>query len=299
VISIIDADAIELDPAVAVSVASMATRSTPTVIVSRTPAAGREREFERWLRRLSAAARRSPGHVHSDIQAPTAAHPEEWVIVYQFADGDRLRGWLASREREELIEEGADLVVGPAREQTVALSGESDWVTAVASFRVLPALEDRYVEYQQQLVERMSAASGFIRSELFEPVPGVQDETVVVFSFDTREHLDAWLRSDDRLRMLAEMDEFIEGDRTLNVVGGFGGWFGRPGMAEVRRWKQAAVVLLALFPTTLLLTVLRRWLLPDIGVVLGVLIGNVLGVAILSWVLMPVLTRWLDGWLRR
>jgi antibiotic biosynthesis monooxygenase (ABM) superfamily enzyme len=31
----------------------------------------------------------------------------------------------------------------------------------------------------------------------------------------------------------------------------------------------------------------------------AVLIGNVLGVAALSWLLMPWLTRWLDAWLRR
>jgi antibiotic biosynthesis monooxygenase (ABM) superfamily enzyme len=127
----------------------------------------------------------------------------------------------------------------------------------------------------------------------------VQDDTVVVFSFDTREHLDAWLESDDRRRILDEIDELTEGSRTLNVVGGFGGWFGRPGMADVKRWKQASIVLLALYPTTLVLTRVRLWLLPDVHWVLAALIGNVLGVIILSWVLMPELTRRLAAWLRR
>jgi antibiotic biosynthesis monooxygenase (ABM) superfamily enzyme len=70
-------------------------------------------------------------------------------------------------------------------------------------------------------------------------------------------------------------------------------------MADVKRWKQASIVLLALFPTALVLTVVRQWLLPDVGLVLGVLFGNVIGVAVLSWILMPVLTRWFDAWLRR
>ena len=64
----------------------------------------------------------------------------------------------------------------------------------------------------------------------------------------------------------------------------------------ITRAQNAAEVPLQ---TALALTLVRRWLLPDVGLVLGVLLGNVFGVIILSWVLMPVLTRWLDGWLRR
>jgi hypothetical protein len=274
-------------------------RNMPTVVVARRPVPGREREFERWLRRLVAAARRAPGHVQSDVQAPDGVHPDEWVIVYQFADVDTLHRWLTSPERDALIAEGHDLLIGDEREQLVALASDEGSVTAVASFRVRPGNDGRYAEYHRRLIDRLAAFPGFLRSELFEPVPGVQDDTVVVFSFDSREHLDRWLASEERRSMLAEIDEFVEGDRTLNVVGGFGGWFGEPGMADVKTWKQAAIVLLALFPTSLTLGLLRRELLPDIGFVPGVLFGNVLGVIVLSWVLMPRLTRWFSQWLRR
>lgn len=219
--------------------------------------------------------------------------------MYQFRDAESLQGWLTSRERDALMVDGRDLLQGVEREQVFALADENDPVTAVASFRVIPGNEHRYAEFHRRLVERLSSFDGFLRSELFDPVPGVQDETVVVFSFDRREHLDAWLASDARDQMLREIDDYVVGDRTVNVVGGFGGWFSGPGMASVKRWKSASIVLLALFPTALVLTVLRRWLLPDVGLVLGVLIGNVLGVAILSWVLMPSLTKWFDAWLRR
>jgi antibiotic biosynthesis monooxygenase (ABM) superfamily enzyme len=274
-------------------------RNMPTVVVARRPVPGREREFERWLRRLVAAARRAPGHVQSDVQAPDGVHPDEWVIVYQFADVDTLHRWLTSPERDALIAEGQELLLGDEREQLVALASDEGSVTAVASFRVRPGNGVRYAEYHRRLIDRLATFPGFLRSELFEPVPGVQDDTVVVFSFDSREHLDRWLASEERRSMLAEIDEFVEGDRTLNVVGGFGGWFGEPGMADVKRWKQAAIVLLALFPTSLILGLVRRELLPDLGFVPGVLFGNVLGVIVLSWVLMPRLTRWFSGWLRR
>lgn len=237
--------------------------------------------------------------MHSDVQPPDEVHPGEWVTVYQFENTDRLNAWLTSSTRVDIMLAGAELSVGEAREQIIALTSQTESVTAVASFRVKSGNEHRNAELQAELVDRMSTFPGYLRSEVFEPVPGVQDDTVVVFSFDSRERLDDWLCSDERQLLLREIEDSIDGARTLNVVGGFGGWFAERGAASVTTWKQASVVLLALFPTALTLTYLRRWLLPDIGVVGGVFIGNVLGVAILSWWLMPFLTRLLDDWLRR
>lgn len=274
-------------------------RSVPTVVVARTPAPGRERDFDRWLQRLAAASRHAPGHVQSEVQPPDDIHPGEWITVYQFEHTQALNDWLASSTRRTIMEAGAELSVGEAREQIIALTKQADPVTAVASFRVKPGDQHRHAELQAKLVARMSAFPGYLRSEVFQPVLGVQDDTVVVFSFDSRARLDDWLCSDERQALLREIEDSIDGDRTLNVVGGFGGWFAERGATSVRTWKQASVVLLALFPTALTLTYLRRWLLPEVGVFGGVLIGNVLGVAILSWLLMPVLTRLLDGWLRR
>jgi antibiotic biosynthesis monooxygenase (ABM) superfamily enzyme len=271
----------------------------PTVVVARTPVPGREAEFEQWLRRLVAAARQAPGHVHSDIQPPTAVHPGEWVILSQFTDAESLQAWLTSPERDGLVAEGRDLIAGGIREQVVALAHQPEPVTAVASFLVKPGDAARYAEIYDRLVQALAAFPGFIRSELFASIPGIQEETVVLLSFDTREHLDAWLGSPERQRLLDAIDPYIEGERTLNVVGGFAGWFGRPGMAKVKTWKQAAIVLLAIIPISLLVTVVRRWLLPDVSWWTAVLIGNVVGVALLSWVAMPLLTRVFERWLQR
>lgn len=275
-----------------------APRQLPTVVIARTPAAGREDEFESWLHRLAEAARSAPGHVTTAVQPPSDVHPDEWTVVYQFADADSLDDWLRSPTRAELMHEGAELVDGRAREQVVALAQGPEPVTGVASFRVRPGNEHRYAEFHRRLTQELATFPGFLRSEVLDPVPGVQDDTVVVFSFDGRRHLDAWLESSERRDLLAEIEPFLEGERTVNVVGGFAGWFVGPGPG-VRRWKQACIVLLALFPTSLVLTRLRAWLLPDVHWTLAVLFGNAVGVAVLTWLLMPLLTRLFDGWLRR
>jgi antibiotic biosynthesis monooxygenase (ABM) superfamily enzyme len=279
-------------------------RRTPTVIVARTARPDREADFERWLRDLVSRAAHAPGYVDAEIQPPGALHPNDWIVVYQFQDTTSLDAWLASDERAALMAGGNDLVVGPAREQVVALAPQAGPVTAVSSVRVRPGALAAYRALHDEMEDELARAPGFIASELLEPVDGVQDDLVVVFTFDEQHHLEEWLASPARHRVLRLMDDVVEGDRTVNVVGGFAGWFapsarGGGGVAEPKRWKQAAVVLLAIAPTSLLLTALRAWLIGDLPLVPAVLLNSVVGVAILSWVLMPVLTRWLAPWLRR
>ncbi len=219
--------------------------------------------------------------------------------MYQFDSQPLLDAWIESPVRAELLAEGADLTDGDARVQHLALTAVDEPVTAVASFRVREGQRDAFEQDYDRIIESMSTFDGFVNAQLYPPVEGVQEETVIVFSFRSRPQLDRWFTSDERRQQLEQLDEHIEGERQLNVIGGFGGWF-TLGPRNVKTWKQAATVLLALYPTVLLLNEVLGWLLTDdLPYLLVVLIGNVLGVAILSWLLMPRLTSALDSWLRR
>jgi antibiotic biosynthesis monooxygenase (ABM) superfamily enzyme len=73
----------------------------------------------------------------------------------------------------------------------------------------------------------------------------------------------------------------------MNVIGGFAGRVPAADSPPVAKWKQSIAVLIAPFPTAPELTVLRHALLPDLPLVPSVLLSNVLGVAALTWVMMP------------
>ena len=269
------------------------------MIVARQVKRGEDREAKRWLMRLKTLAAQAPGHLGADVQAPNSQHPDEWVIVYQFASTQLLQNWLDSPRRRELLEAGAHLFVEPPREQILAIARTDRPVTAVSSFLVAaegsPAFQERYAELQLKL----APVPGFLRCELFEPVPDAQEETVIVFSFASREGLDRWLSSDVRKQWLDSLEPLLAGERKTNVIGGFAGWFGSPGAPPVKRWKQAALVLLALYPTALAFAVVRAMVFPSVSEPFGILFGNIVGVAILSWILMPWLTTLFDNWLRR
>ncbi len=273
--------------------------TTPTVIVARRTRPGGESEFASWLERLVDEARRAPGFVGAEVQQPQPEDPFEWIVVYRFETSQQLHDWVASPERTALIDEGEALVDGAARQQVVVLKRDIDPVTAIISVRVRPDRRDEYLLLQHEIDDAMSRAPGFVRAELFEPVPGTQDDHVVVFTFDGRANLDAWLSSQQRTEIIERMQPFVEAPHTVNVVGGFGGWFDIGQSGTTKRWKQASVVLLALYPTVLLLTLIDDWILPDPPLAVDIFIGNVVSVAILTWLLMPWLTSRLSEWLSR
>lgn len=275
-------------------------KPSPTIIVSRRVSPGQEREFERWNARIRTAAESFPGHLGSEAQPPNDAHPDEWMIVYRFATPEQLDAWMTSNERQALLKEGNRLLDGPVREQRLVQTDPGpEAVTAVMSQRVRPDAWDEFRRAHAQITLVMRDFDGFLSCELAEPVPGIQDDHVVVFAFDSRRNLDRWLESDERQEVLALIEPLIEGDRTLNVVGGFAGWFRMDSSREPRRWKQAIVVLIALYPTTLLLGYLQRTFTPDAPWIPALFVSNVVGIAILTWILMPFVTRLLSRWLQR
>ena len=236
------------------------------------------------------------------MQPPNDAHPGEWMTIYSFATAADLDSWLTSDERAAVNAAGVDLIDGPIREQRVAaLRTAPEPVTVVFSQSVSMENQDAFLALYDDVESLLGRFAGFLGSELLPPQDDVQQEHVIVASFASRHDLDRWLRSSERREWLGQVEDLVEGERTMNVVGGFGGWF--PAMARrpegPKKWKQALAVLLALYPTSLVITLIRGEVAPDMNVILAVLVANVLGVAALSFVLMPLVTRWLRPWLSR
>ncbi len=278
-----------------------------TVVVARTEREGHHGEAERWLDELLSEARRAPGYRSGEIQPPGLEHPDEWVVVYEFESRDTLTGWLGSDARAMLRGSEQHHFVGPAREQIIATANQARTVTGVSSFPLRhvedPAEADRLAaEFQrayEHLVSALRRFDGFISCELFEPEPGVQDDAIVVFSFASRRQLDVWLDAPERVEALAGMRSLLDAGPTVNVVGGFAGWFTPASNRPTPVWKQATLVLAALYPVALVIGALREAVAPDLPGPVSTFVGNAGGVIVLSWLVMPALTRRFRGWLSR
>ena len=269
-----------------------------TVVVARNLRPGREREGERWIERIRGAAASAPGFLAADVHPPDDAHPDEWIVVYSFATASHLDAWLHSPARAQLVESSHELFAGEVREQRLAMPPASHTVTLVSSITLEPGCEDRHGELHDACIRAARHLGGLVRSELLPAVPGVQAETVALLTFASRADLDRWLGSAEREEVLAAMEELATGPRTLNVIGGFAGWLS-PGPGISRRWKQALVVLAGLVPVSMLTALARTNALPHAPLPAAVGLTALANTLILTWLVMPQLTRRLQPWLTK
>jgi uncharacterized protein len=84
-----------------------------TAMISRRVKPGSEQAFEEWLKGVSKAASRFPGHQGVSILRPHGPANPEYVIIVQFDAVPDLREWLQSDTRREWIERSSPLTETP------------------------------------------------------------------------------------------------------------------------------------------------------------------------------------------
>jgi antibiotic biosynthesis monooxygenase (ABM) superfamily enzyme len=271
--------------------------SPATVVVSQRFKHGREEDVRRWQEDVNHAISSFAGYVGNDV-APSA-EADTWAVIYRFDSKPHLMSWLASSERDAVVSRGADLFDGPATQHVLVRDDDASLVTVVVSHPIAPADVDAFLAWQKRVTDAERRFAGFRGAELFRPVPGVQDEWTALYHFDTDEHLNAWLGSAERKKLLAEGKRFA--NFKLNRISSpFGSWFTQPtsdDQGSPGQWKTALSVLVGLYPTVVLLTLAISELWKNAELWASLLVGNILSVTLLTWVVMPVVTRGLRFWL--
>jgi uncharacterized protein len=167
--------------------------------------------------------------------------------------------------------------------------------------RVPPRDADVFMTWQRGITAAAAQFPGYQTTEIYPPPPG-QQEWVVVVHFDDARALQGWLDSPARAEWLKRLRRDMGEFHLKTLPAGFGAWFtgqadGSDGMLPPS-WKVALSVLLALYPTVVLLAIALGPILNPLGLALSVLASNVLSVSLLQWAVTPVLRPMLAPWLR-
>ncbi|HTE86764.1 MAG TPA: antibiotic biosynthesis monooxygenase [Dehalococcoidia bacterium] len=214
-------------------------------------------EFELWQRRLNDVVAVFDGFIDQASIRPSPPAQLDWVIIHRFRSAEAARAWMQSPERQKLASEIEPALVGAL---DVHLFNDSDPrlpaapVSAIISTRVSPGQEKAFTEWQRHIAAVEAKFEGYQGYKLEPPIPGVQEDWVMVVRFDSDAHLDAWLNSEERRRLLEESTPFDEATRIRKVQSGFESWFvskddtGPPPPV----WKQSMIVLLVLYPVVFL-----------------------------------------------
>jgi len=177
---------------------------------------------------------------------------------------------------------------------------DEDHITTVVTRTVRPGNEQAYENWLHRVGQTAHRYAGHQGIDVLRPrTPGGRDY-VLIFRFDTLEHLDAWNASDERNALVAEANELCEGTPEVQRLTGMEGWFTLPGAPVVKpptRWRMAVVTWLAAFP---LIQILSRVLLPLLDWAPPIVRGAALGAAmviLMTYVVMPRFTWLFKGFL--
>lgn len=160
-----------------------------------------------------------------------------------------------------------------------------------------------WVEAGTSLAERFD---GFLGAGWVRPAEE-SDEWHMLYRFASSEHLAVWEASTQRQWWLAAAQGRVEASRVERRTG-IEGWFDEPTSVETVEpapsaptsppvWKQAVVIWLAFFPLSLLVTWLTGRLVPGWPLVPRVLVSTVLMTPVMTYLVLPRMTRALGWWL--
>jgi antibiotic biosynthesis monooxygenase (ABM) superfamily enzyme len=177
--------------------------------------------------------------------------------------------------------------------------GANGPVTTTVIRRVKPGHEPFYEQFLEGIIEAASRFPGHLGVEVFRPEHASGGEYQIVYRFDTGEHLRAWLDSDERAAWLERAEPHVIGPMRTRFVTGLETWFTLPGQpaAPPPPYKMALVTWITIFPLITLVVVVLGPLLKDLALVPSLAITTALTVPIMTWLVMPRVTRLLRRWL--
>jgi len=92
--------------------------------------------------------------------------------------------------------------------------------TLVTQTRVLPEHDAQFAIWQQEISDAVAAFPGLLDHRVIEPSPPSQQDWVIVQRFRSMEAAQAWLRSPERLRLLAKIEPLLIGRDDIHLFSG-------------------------------------------------------------------------------
>jgi uncharacterized protein len=176
---------------------------------------------------------------------------------------------------------------------------EEQFVTVVISQLVKPGCEKDYEAWLKEITGVAKTYFGHLGTNVIRPQPGVRSEYVIIFRFNSYENLKIWMTSRDREYYLNQGKHLVESDAHVQQISGLEAWFSLPGqpLKTPPRYKTALLTWGSVFVLINLLNTLLRPLLGSLPPLIGSLIITIIMVVLLTYVIMPRVSRLFSRWL--
>lgn len=162
-------------------------------------------------------------------------------------------------------------------------------------------------EWERRAQETTRAAAGFpghLGTTVLRPPADSGGSYQIIVRFRTVADLERWRSSPERAHWVAQLQALEAGPRTDVTLSGLEAWFQPPAGAATAaaappRWKMAVIVWIAVYLTVLPLLAALRPGLAGLHPLLASAIGTTASVGLMTWVVLPLLSRLFQRWLYR
>lgn len=261
--------------------------------------------YNAWQARVGQILESQPGFLGQQVFAPNPPAQDDWIVIQRFASVAEARAWMGSARLAEALAEVQHLFVGKddvfLRTEVAAKALE---VSALISCRVNPEHEADFLAWEHEMFKAEASAPGFVGHRLNRPVPGLQENWVIVLTFDSATNLDRWLESPRRAELLEAGSHYQSDLQIRKGAYGFGFWFRDEQAAAIPPmvvFKNNLLVLLVLYPIVYLWGLMVGGpILDRLGVPfwLALFIGNLFSTQITGWWAVPWVFGKFTEWLK-
>jgi uncharacterized protein len=175
-------------------------------------------------------------------------------------------------------------------------------VTAVIRRTVRPGKEAEFELWLKGIGGDALQFPGHLGTNIIRPTSKSRPEYIIIFRFDSYKHLEDWETSEIRHRWVQRVQDLIIGETHIHRLSGLEYWFTVQDLPEFDtppRIKMAIVTWLALFPVVLVVQPVMLTLLYFLPSWVQVMIIAAVMVALMTYVVMPVMTKVFKPWLFR
>jgi len=179
---------------------------------------------------------------------------------------------------------------------------QSDLITLVISEVVEPNLIEEYEAWTKGINYAAQQFEGFMGVEVIRPRDHQYPEYVVIVKFDNYDHCKNWLTSSVYQQWMQSSKKFISKRSHQQLPNGLELWFTLPKSTllsppQPAYYKQVVIGVFTVYPLILLANLLLNPFLQGLPALLGLLISVTFVSALLSYPVMPYVTKLLGFWL--
>jgi antibiotic biosynthesis monooxygenase (ABM) superfamily enzyme len=173
-------------------------------------------------------------------------------------------------------------------------------VTVIITKKAKKGKTEEFEEWMDGIVHETMKFEGHMGVNIIRPSDPSNPEYVIFFRFDTQDNLAKWEKSEARKKWLEESMDMTEGEAKVEKQTGLEFWFTpSPPNAAPPRYKMAIVVTGVIFALVSILLPQIRQATIGLPLVLSTLVGVVIMVLLMTYVIMPSVTRLLRPWLSK